>query len=189
MWIAVRPLAWRVIASDVKLSIILSTLLSTFSTAVPDLCDDVYVDTSGVPISDSVGQTLSRFCEWTGPDAPVWDANVCCTFDADGAACTRTNSHGGCSTGKKHYCEHGEAVTGGGVICHQPFPSMCDAGLCVEAPPILPEAQMSHYVACCAPGGSPCYLVDGDTVFDCEGTLQACNYGVSNENGTVECWD
>ena len=93
-----------------KLSIILSTLLSTFATGSPDLCDDVFLDASGDPVTDLVGQTLSRFCKWTGPDAPIWDANVCCTFDVDGAACTRTNSRGGCSTGKRHYCEHGEAV-------------------------------------------------------------------------------
>jgi hypothetical protein len=172
-----------------KLSFILSTLLSTFSTTtVPNLCDDVYLDANGDPITDSVGQTLARFCKWMGPDAPIWDANVCCTFDADGAACTRTNSRGGCSTGNKYYCEHGEAVGRVGVVCHQPFPSMCDAGLCVDAPPILPEPQMSHYLACCAPGGSPCYLVEPDTVFDCVGSLVNCDFGVSNENGTVECW-
>jgi hypothetical protein len=177
-----------VITSVVKLSIILSTLLSTFSTTtVPDLCDYVYLDASGEPITDSVGQTLSRFCKWTGPDAPVWNANVCCTFDADGAACTRTNSRGSCSTGKRHYCEHGEAVTGGGVVCYQPLPSMCGAGLCVEAPPIIPEAQMSStYIACC---DGPCHLIDVEAIFDCEGEILACNYGMSNADGSVECWD
>jgi hypothetical protein len=172
-----------------KLSIILSTLLSTFSTNVPNLCDYVHLDANGDPVTDSVGQTLARFCKWTGPDAPVWDANVCCTFDADGAACTRTNSRGSCSAGTKHYCEHGEAIGRVGVVCHQPLPSMCDAGLCVEAPTIIPEAQMSDwYVACCIFGG-PCHLVDVDNIFDCEGDLLACNYGMSNPDGSVECWD
>jgi hypothetical protein len=172
-----------------KLSIILSTILSTFATttSAPNLCDYVYLDASGTPITDSVGQTLSRFCKWTEPDAPVWNANVCCTFDADGAACTKTNSRGSCSTGKKHYCEHGEAVAGG-VICYQPFPSMCDAGLCIEPPPIIPEAQMSHYLACCAPGGSPCYLVEPENVWNCQGSLLSCGYGMSNPDGSVECF-
>jgi hypothetical protein len=173
----------------VKLSIILSTLLSTFSTAVPNLCDYVHLDASGTPITDSVGQTLSRFCKWTGPDAPVWNANVCCTFDANGAACTKTNSRGSCSTGKKHYCEHGEAVAGG-VICYQPFPSMCDAGLCIDAPEIIPEAQMSStYTACCMTIDGPCHLIEALAVFDCEGEILACNYGMSNPDGSVECWD
>jgi hypothetical protein len=75
-----------VVASGVKLSIILSTLLSTFATGgSPDLCDDVFLDAAGDPITDLVGQTLSRFCKWTGPDVPAWDANVCCTFADDAA--------------------------------------------------------------------------------------------------------
>ena len=32
-------------------------------------------------------------------------------------------------------------LSGGGVVCFQPFPSMCDAGLCVEAPSELPPTQ------------------------------------------------
>jgi hypothetical protein len=172
-----------------KLSIILSTILSMFATttSAPNLCDYVYLDASGDPVTDLVGQTLSRYCKWTGPDAPVWNANVCCTFDANGAVCTKTNSRGSCSTGKKHYCEHGKAVAGG-VICYQPFPSMCDAGLCVDAPEIIPEAQMVALVACCSAGG-PCQLVVPETIDDCEGDLLACHYGATNEDGTVECWN
>ncbi len=177
-----------------KLSIILSTILSTFATttSAPNLCDYVYLDASGDPVTDLVGQSLSRYCEWTGPDAPVWDANVCCTIDHDGAACSRTSSTGRCATGtKKMYCEHGAAVPGGGVICYQPFPSMCDAGLCVEAPEIIPEAQLAPvYLACCGSGSDgPCHLVDTDTVFECEGQLLACEYGMSNPDGSVQCFD
>ena len=63
-----------------SLSIILTTILSNFATSSPNLCDDVYVDTDGSPYTDSIGQMLSRYCVWTGPDAPVWDADVCCTI-------------------------------------------------------------------------------------------------------------
>jgi hypothetical protein len=176
------------VASGVKLSIILSTLLSTFATGSPDLCDDVFLDTSGNPVMDLVGQTLSRFCKWTGPDAPVWDANVCCTFDADGAACTRTNSRDGCSTGKRHYCEHGEAVAGGGVICYQPLPSMCDVSTCVDAPDVPPTGQESSAIVCCSPGGA-CQWVSVDESFDCPGEISFCYYGSMDDNGVVECWD
>ncbi len=171
-----------------KLSIILSTLLSTFSTTVPNLCDDVYLDAAGEPITDSVGQTLSRFCQWTGPDAPVWDANVCCTFDADGAACTRTNSRGYCSTGKKLYCEHGEAMAGGGVICYQPLPSMCDVSKCVDAPEVPPTGQASDSAVCCGPGGA-CQWISPDDYYNCPGEIAFCDYGSMDGNGVVECWE
>jgi hypothetical protein len=178
-----------VLNSAVKLSIILSTLLSTFSTtAVPNLCDYVYRDASGAPITDSVGQTLSRFCEWAGPDAPVWNANVCCTFDANGAACMRTNSRGGCSTGKKHYCEYGEAVAGGGVICYQPLPSMCDVSTCVAPPDVPPTGQESDSIVCCSPGGA-CQWVSVDESYDCIGEIAYCDHGYQDGNGVVECWD
>jgi hypothetical protein len=172
----------------VKLSVILSTLLSTFSTTVPNLCDDVYLDASGEPVTDSVGQTLSRFCKWTGPDAPVWDANVCCTFDADGVACTGTNSRGGCSTGQKHYCEHGESVPGGGVICYQPLPSMCDVNTCVAPPDVPPTGQETDGLVCCSPGGA-CQLISPLEQGECIGEIAVCIYGSADGNGVVECWD
>lgn len=137
---------------------------------------------------DLVGQTLSRYCEWTGPDAPVWDADVCCTIDDDGAACAPTSSTGRCMSGTKQmYCEHGAAVPGGGVVCYQPFPSMCDAGRCVAPPPIMPEAKTSSYVACCTAAG-PCHLVEPETGLDCDGQLFSCGYGMSNPDGSVECF-
>ncbi len=175
-----------------KLSIILSTILSNFATtaSVPNLCDYVHLDASGDPVTDLVGQTLSRYCVWTGPDAPVWDDHVCCTIDDDGAACSRTNTAGRCASGtKKMYCDYGAAVAGGGVVCYQPLPSMCDAGLCIDAPEVIPVAQLApSYVACCITGG-PCHMVDVNTVFDCEGQLLACGYGMSNPDGSVECFD
>ena len=54
-----------------KLSIILTTILSTFATTSPDLCDDVFLNAAGDPVTDLVRQTLSRFCKWTGPDVPI----------------------------------------------------------------------------------------------------------------------
>jgi hypothetical protein len=87
------------------------------------------------------------------------------------------------------YCDYGAAVAGGGVVCYQPLPSMCDAGLCIDAPEVIPVAQLApSYVACCITGG-PCHMVDVNTVFDCEGQLLACGYGMSNPDGSVECFD
>ena len=105
-----------------KLSIILSTLFSTFAISVPNLCDEVFLDALGVPITDDVGQTLSRYCAWTGPDAPVWNAEVCCTIDGGDAACSR-RSGSRCPSGtKRMYCEHGaaDALGGGGLLSTVP---------------------------------------------------------------------
>ncbi|WP_255216852.1 hypothetical protein [Pseudenhygromyxa sp. WMMC2535] len=38
--------------------------------SLPDLCDDVYLDEIGAPVTDSEGTRLSRFCQWTGPTRP-----------------------------------------------------------------------------------------------------------------------
>jgi hypothetical protein len=172
----------------VKLSIILSTLLSTFATTAPDLCADVFLDASGDPITDLVGQTLSRFCKWTGPDVPAWDADVCCTFADDAAQCSATDTRGRCPSGTaKRYCEHGSLGADGRVTCYQPFPDACEAGWCIEAPETIPEAQMSEYMMCCA-GGVCTYVVFGHSS-DCFGEILACDYGFVDENGFVECWE
>ena len=169
-----------------KLPIVLSILLSTFATSVPNLCDDVYVDAAGDPITDAVGQTLARFCVWTGPDAPVWDADVCCTFDDDGAACSSVPQAGRCPTDtKRRYCERGAADPAGGVTCYQPFPDACEVGNCVQAPDVMPPP--SEFLMCCSAGGA-CQHVEHGQGFDCNGTLQACDYGIIDGNGVVECW-
>jgi hypothetical protein len=171
----------------VKLSIILSTLLSTFATTAPDLCDDVFLDASGAPVTDLVGQTLSRFCKWTGPDVPAWDADVCCTFADDAAQCTRTDTRGRCPSGTaKRYCEHGSLGADDRVTCYQPFPDACEAGWCIEAPEIIPEAQMSDMILCCGGAGGACQYVPWGQETDCQGDLLACYYAIQHE-GWVEC--
>ena len=168
---------------------LLSTLLSTFATPVPNLCDAVILDTSGDPVTDSVGQTLSRYCQWMGPDAPVWDANVCCSIDDDAAACSTIRTDGRCPSGTKvHYCEHGAADALGGVTCYQPLPSMCDLGLCVEAPEIPLVATLEGVVACCSPGGACQIVPTHEAALDCQGDFLACNYGAQNADGSVECY-
>ena len=169
-----------------KLTIILAILFSNFSTTTPDLCDIVYTDAAGSPYVDMTGQTLARYCEWTGPDAPVWNANLCCDIDATGAACTVSDAKGGCTVGEPYFCEHG-AVVASGVVCQQVFPSACDAGLCV-APPTVPPLTQASGMVCCSPGGV-CQPVNVDNMLDCQGTYLACPYGSQNADGTVECID
>ena len=129
--------------------IIVTTILNIFATT-PDLCAEVYLDEYGEPWTDAIGQTLSRYCEWTGPDAPVLDADVCCTIDADVASCWLPDTGSDCQTGSEWYCEYGEAIAGG-VVCYRPYPSTCDQGLCVKAPALPPDVQAQ--LICCD-GGS-----------------------------------
>jgi hypothetical protein len=171
-----------------KLSIILSTLLSNFATNTPNLCDIVYTDAAGSPYTDSAGRSLARYCEWTGPDAPVWDADVCCDIDEDGAACTVPDAVGRCRVGERYFCEYGAALSSG-VVCYQPFPSMCDEGLCLEAPDVPPPGQA--ILACCGAGGG-CQLLPEELILSCHengGTFLSCENGIENANGTVDCWD
>ncbi|PRP98292.1 hypothetical protein ENSA5_30250 [Enhygromyxa salina] len=167
------------------LPVILSTLLSNFATSDPNLCDLLHADASGAPYLDSTGQGLARYCAWTGPEAPVLDANLCCDIDVDGAACTAADHTGRCRSGTRFYCEYGEA-TAAGVICYQPFPSMCDAGLCVAPPDVPPPGLAVEGVVCCA--GGVCVPTDGEDGWDCRGEFLACPYGILNADGTVECY-
>ena len=172
-----------------KLAIILSALFSTFATTVPNLCDDVFVDALGQPVTDAAGQTLSRYCAWTGPDAPVWDADVCCTFDDDDSAVCSAPRDGRCASGTaRMYCEHGIADALGGVTCYQPLPDACAAGMCVQAPEIPPAVQKSHMGMCCSPSGVCMYIPFG-TASQCQGEIMWCGHGYVDTTGFAECWD
>lgn len=169
----------------------IATLLLTLwhhtstTTFVPDLCADVYLGTDGHPITDAVGKTLARFCEWTGPHAPVWDANVCCEVGEQGVSCSTTTKRGMCSSGVKMYCEYGEVLADQSVVCYQPFPSTCETscGGTVQSSDYIQED-----VLCCQNGD--CYEWDLDVVFleDCLGELSWCSAGYLKLDGTVDCW-
>lgn len=154
------------------------------ASSLPDLCDDVYLDADGVPIHDAKGMTFSRYCEWTGPDAPWWGAAVCCSFDAAGAHCTVPDSRG-CEGAYEMWCDHGEQASDGSVTCYQPFPDICDSGFCLDAP--AGAEQGDAVPVCCIPGDG-CYEVDfGD---NCPGGyLGWCYSPYTNEDGTVGCAD
>lgn len=122
-------------------------------------------------------------CEYTGPDAPLLQANVCY-----GSAIGVRLMTGSCPSGSwPYYVEHGEVVD---PITNQvaAYVSLYDActkaNLCVAGPP-PPGAEA--FPMCCkknAQGGETCYDGGG-----CGGTMWWCNDGVCNEDGTVTCFN
>ena len=172
-----------------ELSIILTTLLNTLI-AGPDLCADVYVDATGAPYTDAVGQTWSRFCEWTGPDAPVLDAGVCCGFDGDIATCSLPDSNGRCASGSAAHCRYGEVTSAGEVVCYQPFPSICDYGYCGDS--VAPNDVPVGNAICCFSDGTCIEVMTSEDLDTCnEGGAYSgwCKYGATNDDGTIDCFD
>jgi hypothetical protein len=169
-----------------ELSIILTTVLSSFATTSADLCADVYVDAHGHPYTDSAGRTLPRYCKWTGPNPPKLASDVCCILGEDGAACSLPDVNGRCSLGVRRYCQHGEVGASGGVVCMQPFPDACALGYCVQAPELPPPVV--SLVACCTAG--ECHLIHGthEEIEGCMGDFIACDWGQTNLDGTVTCF-
>lgn len=170
----------------------LSTILTTLIiTSTPDLCADVYVDVAGVPYMDALGQTWSRFCEWTGPSAPTLDLDVCCTFSGDTASCTVPNGNGRCASGvKKVYCEYGEVSSAGVVDCYQPWPSVCEFGFCGDVLP--PDGGPWEDLICCW-GDDVCTEIEDEVdAHICvvnNGYSGYCKNGALNVDGTIECFD
>ena len=169
-----------------KLAIIVAIILNTFATN-PDLCAESYLDAYGDPWTDSIGQTLSRYCTWAGPDAPILDAEVCCNIDAGAASCWLPDSRAECTAGTQWHCKYGEEAASG-IVCYRPYPDACDLGYCdqtVEAPPDVQEDLL-----CCNPGA--CQEIAPANMMDCEGlggTISWCHDGMSNADGTVTCFD
>lgn len=173
-----------------KLSVILITLLNTFATS-PDLCGDVYLDSSGEPLTDALGQTLSRYCQWSGPNAPVFNSDLCCSYDAVGAACWLPDREGDCSVGSKRYCEYATVTSTGGVVCYQPLPSACEFGHCEEPGLSVTPAPLANTM-CCEGGGDCTEIEIAEQLDDCidnGGYLTWCEVGIQNADGTVDCFD
>ena len=155
---------------------------STSATSLPNLCDDVYLDDDGVPLHHADGTTIARYCELTGPRAPVWAAPVCCSFDAAGADCSATGAKG-CGSGQAEmWCDYGEQASDGSVGCYQPLPSTCDVGQCVDAPA---GTTLEDAVALCCFPGMGCYELDYEEF--CGGQVTFCNAPYTLQDGTVGC--
>ena len=173
-----------------ELTIILTTILANFASN-PDLCADVYLDETGEPLVDAIGQTFSRYCEWTGPDAPLLKSDACCTIDEDGAHCSVPDANGRCSVGMKMSCDYGEVVLGA-VVCYQPFPSACEVGECSDEDPLEVGAEPLESGPICCVGGI-CFPVntaaDADACVENDGYASWCDHGFQNADGTVDCYD
>ena len=164
----------------------LSLIPTLWFSSPPDLCEQEVLRTNtGAPFMDSAGQTLATYCEWTGPDAPTWDAKVCCSPDTSGAHCQESSPTRGCSAGlDPYYCEYGEKV-GDEFLCYQPFANACDAGFCGDIQPA--DAGPQEDIICCV--GGVCWPWDDLNAEDCQGLYTWCNQGYSMVDGTVECFD
>ena len=158
----------------------------------PDLCQESVLlnPATGEPVTDSTGTNLSTSCAWTGPDAPVWDDEACCTIDAAGTACMAPNERGLCPTGfSPYYCEYGEEFATG-LVCYQSIPSACDYSNCDQSTTDLHvefDEPLNGDAVCCILG--VCYEWDDLLWEDCEGEFGWCDDGYSNLDGTVECFD
>jgi hypothetical protein len=150
------------------------TLITLFATLTAtsgqpsDLCDIVYADT-GRPI----------FCEAHRDGAPRWDAAVCCN-DTGCEASVR----GSCLKDRKsYYCELGEVRADGKVSCYFEVPDYCDVFPCAPGFQTWPQANSM----CCYEG--VCWNIFGDNL-DCEvQDIYWCDDGVTNQDGTVTCFD
>lgn len=123
-------------------------------------------------------------CEYTGPDAPVLAANVCWFRST---ATTRLMTGATCPTGGwPYFVKYGMVdtltleVTG-----FVPLEDACTVpGLCSPGYLAPPNSWTSAAMCCigdlCWPSTAP---------EPCAGELLYCSNGVTNEDGTVECFD
>ena len=169
-------------------------LLSLFlslgpSGTLPDLCAEPMQGSDGADIEDSTGLHLSRHCEWTVQEVPFWDDDLCCEVQESSAAtCVPALRRGACQTGERYYCEHGEVLSTGEVVCYQPLPDACAAGHCIEAPSTTPPTvALIPFILCCNSGGACVWA--GYEAGACEGEILYCSWGMSNADGTVECYE
>lgn len=122
-------------------------------------------------------------CEYTGPDAPVLAANVCWSRTT---LTTRLMTGGTCPSGSWPYSvKYGVVDPLTGIVTGLvPLDYVCSRpGLCSPgylAPPTTWEEPM-----CC--GNGECWPYDLGGY--CEGEILLCINGVTNEDGTVECFD
>ena len=155
----------------ITLELLLSIIpfITPTTETVRDLCDVVY-RTTGTPV----------LCQPHRYSAPVLDAEVCCA----GKSCFRATAGQGCEDGEsRYYCELGEVRSTGEVSCFFEVPDFCEAFSCpqgYQAPPL--ETYM-----CCNNG--VCWtILSGSN--GCElGDIYWCYSGVTNEDGTVTCFD
>ena len=161
----------------------------------PDLCAERVRAADGSTYHDVTGFEISRWCE-PHTDPPVWAAPLCCVV-TDEANCVAPTPGSRCHTGMMFWCEYGERV-GDGVACYQPAPDACEMGFCseVENPNGMTVFEDTVWL-CCDNIADELECIFATTTGigelpqnnSCGGFLAACEWGVSNLDGTVECFD
>ncbi|EDM79614.1 hypothetical protein PPSIR1_21339 [Plesiocystis pacifica SIR-1] len=168
------------------------TILQTFAilSGVPDLCGELHRDDDGEAYVDALGQVFPRYCQPSGPDAPILDAELCCEIDetSDLAVCDFPDVYDRCTTGERYACEYGEA-TEAGVTCYQPFVDACDMGLCLEYVGPPPVEATESLLCCTSQGCEPLAADVAWTCMEAGGYVTVCADGQTNEDGTVTCFD
>jgi hypothetical protein len=132
---------------------------------IPDLCAEL----------DRVGNPAR--CRAVGPDmAPWWDGEVCC----DGDRCTEPTSTGCARTASLYWCASAILYRDGSLDCVYEVPGYCEVFPCprpITAPPL-------EHAVCCHESG--CYDHEGGL---CGGLEVWCGKGVTNDDGTISCFD
>lgn len=123
------------------------------------------------------------YCQPHHEGAPEWEGAVCC----DSESCVQADALGACAAGRKAYfCELGELMADNTVSCYFEVPNHCDVFQCEPRPPGF-SAEPQANTMCCSQGW--CWGIS-HTEGDCEeGDITWCSDGVTNDNGTVTCFD
>lgn len=123
----------------------------------------------------------TKVCEYTGPNAPALGADVC--LNATGQV--RLKGSSPCALGSvPFHVRHGEVYDAVQqlVIAYTPLANACSQGVCESMPDNVTLPLVNEEVICCE--GAICW-----PGLDCDGTLFWCEDGVSNEDGTVTCFE
>jgi hypothetical protein len=119
-------------------------------------------------------------CQHTGPDAPIFEADVCYS-PASGIVTLKGTAP--CTHDTRPFrLKYGEVADPsiGTILAYTPLGDGCEAGQCV---PFQPHGGGQEYPMCCENGG-PCWPGDG-----CGGVLYWCYDGVCEEDGTITCFN
>ncbi|EDM77450.1 hypothetical protein PPSIR1_38084 [Plesiocystis pacifica SIR-1] len=124
----------------------------------------------------------ARVCEYTAPNAPVLNADVC----LDGTGQVRLKGPKPCAIGSvPFHARYGEVydTLNQLVLAYVPLedacaqPGLCSSAADYDSPPLTESEAICCIGAICWPGST------------CGGTLFWCYDGVSNEDGTVTCFE
>lgn len=121
--------------------------------------------------------SVPKACTYTGPEAPVLRANVC--WNGSSARLKTTSP---CPSGSwPYYVGFGEIIdTQGTIAAYVPLDWACsNPGICVAGP--VPDGATEEPLCC---NGSCVPLANG-----CDGAILLCENGVTNDDGTVTCFE